>query len=48
MTDPILSVRDVRAGYGGEDILRGVSIAVPERSIVAIIGPKMVPANRRC
>jgi len=39
MTDPILSVRDVRAGYGGEDILRGVSIAVPERSIVAIIGP---------
>jgi ABC-type branched-subunit amino acid transport system ATPase component len=39
MTDPILSVRDVRAGYGGEDILRGVSITVPERSIVAIIGP---------
>jgi ABC-type branched-subunit amino acid transport system ATPase component len=39
MTDPILSVREVRAGYGGEDILRGVSIAVPERSIVAIIGP---------
>ena len=29
----------MRAGYGGEDILRGVSIAVPERSIVAIIGP---------
>jgi ABC-type branched-subunit amino acid transport system ATPase component len=39
MTDPILSVRDVRAGYGGEDILRGVSIAVPKGSIVAIIGP---------
>jgi ABC-type branched-subunit amino acid transport system ATPase component len=39
MTDPILSARDLRAGYGGEDILRGVSIAVPERSIVAIIGP---------
>jgi ABC-type branched-subunit amino acid transport system ATPase component len=39
MTDPILRARDLRAGYGGEDILRGVSIAVPERSIVAIIGP---------
>ncbi len=39
MTDPILSVRDLRAGYGGEDILLGVSIVVPERSIVAIIGP---------
>lgn len=39
MNDPILKVREVRAGYGGEDILRGVSIAVPERSIVAIIGP---------
>lgn len=39
MTDPILSARDLRAGYSGEDILRGVTIAVPERSIVAIIGP---------
>jgi ABC-type branched-subunit amino acid transport system ATPase component len=39
MTDPILNVRDLRAGYGGEDIVRGVSLAVPGRSIVAIIGP---------
>jgi ABC-type branched-subunit amino acid transport system ATPase component len=39
VTDPILTVRDLRAGYGGEDILRGISIAVQERSIVAIIGP---------
>jgi ABC-type branched-subunit amino acid transport system ATPase component len=39
MTDAILDVRDVRAGYSGEDVLRGVSLAVPERSIVAIIGP---------
>jgi ABC-type branched-subunit amino acid transport system ATPase component len=39
MSDPILRARELRAGYGGEDILRGVSIAVPERSIVAIIGP---------
>jgi ABC-type branched-subunit amino acid transport system ATPase component len=39
MSDPILSVRDVRAGYGGEDVLRGVSLGVPEGRIVAIIGP---------
>lgn len=39
MTEPILRARDIRAGYSGEDILHGVSIAVPERSIVAIIGP---------
>jgi len=39
MSDPILSVCDVRAGYGGEDVLRGVSLGVPEGRIVAIIGP---------
>jgi ABC-type branched-subunit amino acid transport system ATPase component len=39
MTDLILRACDLRAGYGGEDILRGVSIVVPECSIVAIIGP---------
>jgi ABC-type branched-subunit amino acid transport system ATPase component len=39
MTDLILRACDLRAGYGGEDILRGVSIVVPKCSIVAIIGP---------
>jgi ABC-type branched-subunit amino acid transport system ATPase component len=39
MTDPILNVRDLRAGYGDEDTLHSVSLAVPGRSIVAIIGP---------
>jgi ABC-type branched-subunit amino acid transport system ATPase component len=34
-----LAVRELRAGYGGEDILKGVSIAVPRDSVVAIIGP---------
>jgi len=32
-------VRDLRAGYGGEDILRGVGLAVPRGRIVAVIGP---------
>jgi len=39
LTDTILTVRDLRAGYGGEDILRGVGLAVPRGQIVAVIGP---------
>jgi len=39
MSGMILTVRDLRAGYGGEDILRGVSMAVPRGRIVAVIGP---------
>src|SRR5581483_11011271 len=39
MSDAILTVRDLRAGYGGEDILRGVGLAVPRGGIVAVIGP---------
>jgi branched-chain amino acid transport system ATP-binding protein len=38
MSEPLLTVRELRAGYGDEDILRGVSIVVPERAIVAVIG----------
>jgi ABC-type branched-subunit amino acid transport system ATPase component len=34
-----LTVRDLRAGYGEQDILKGVSITVPEGRIVAIVGP---------
>lgn len=39
MTDLVLDIRDVRAGYGDEDILKGVSVAVARGTIVAIIGP---------
>jgi branched-chain amino acid transport system ATP-binding protein len=39
MSDAILTVRDLRAGYGGEDILRGVNLTVPRGRIVAVIGP---------
>jgi ABC-type branched-subunit amino acid transport system ATPase component len=39
VTETILAVRDLRAGYGGEDILRGVGLTVPRGRIVAVIGP---------
>jgi ABC-type branched-subunit amino acid transport system ATPase component len=39
MSEPLLSVRDLSAGYGEEDILHGVSVEVTRGSIVAVIGP---------
>ncbi len=39
VSDTILSVSDVRARYGDEHILKGVSIDVPRGSIVALLGP---------
>jgi ABC-type branched-subunit amino acid transport system ATPase component len=39
MTAAVLKVSGVRAGYGGEDVLKGVSIEVPRGAIVAVIGP---------
>lgn len=39
MPDSVLSVADLAAGYGGEDILRGVSADVPRGAIVALLGP---------
>ena len=35
----LLTVQDITAGYGGADILHGVSIAVAAGEIVSIIGP---------
>jgi ABC-type branched-subunit amino acid transport system ATPase component len=37
--DPILSVRNLVAGYVDENVLHGVSIDVPSGAIVAVIGP---------
>jgi ABC-type branched-subunit amino acid transport system ATPase component len=37
--EPILVVRDLVAGYVDENVLHGVSIAVPAGAIVAVIGP---------
>lgn len=34
----LLEVKDVRGGYGGADILHGVSLSVSEREIVTIAG----------
>ena len=39
MSEPLLVVRDLCAGYGDQDILHGVSIEVTRGSIVAVIGP---------
>jgi ABC-type branched-subunit amino acid transport system ATPase component len=37
--DPILTVSKLRAGYGDEDVLQGVDLAVERGSIVTVIGP---------
>jgi branched-chain amino acid transport system ATP-binding protein len=34
-----LVVQDLRAGYGGGDVLRGVSLSVPQGRVVALLGP---------
>ena len=39
MSDLVLAVNGLHAGYGGEDVLHGVSIEVGRGRIVAIIGP---------
>jgi phosphate transport system ATP-binding protein len=34
-----MSVRDLRAGYGAGDVLKGVSLDIREKAVTAIIGP---------
>ncbi|GIX13851.1 MAG: peptide ABC transporter ATP-binding protein [Paracoccaceae bacterium] len=36
---PHLELRDVRAGYGALEVLRGVSLAVDRGEVVALVGP---------
>ena len=38
MSAPILSVTDLRAGYGAIIAVQGVTFAVPQRQVVAIVG----------
>ena len=38
MTD-LLSVRDLHAGYGAIEVLRGIDLHVPAGSVVAVLGP---------
>src|SRR5260364_266472 len=35
---PMLEVRDLRAGYGGTEVLRGVSLDVNAGEVVAVLG----------
>ncbi len=39
MNGPLLKVDGLRAGYGHVEVLHGVSLNVPEGSMVAIVGP---------
>ena len=39
MTEPLLRLDGLHAGYGHVEVLHGVSLAVPEGQIVAIVGP---------
>jgi len=38
MVEPILSLKDVRAGYGGATVLHGVSLDLPENGSLAVLG----------
>ncbi|HET6183711.1 MAG TPA: ABC transporter ATP-binding protein [Acetobacteraceae bacterium] len=39
MNAPLLEIEQLRAGYGHVEVLHGVSMAVPEGRMVAIVGP---------
>src|ERR1022692_1009200 len=39
MTDSVLQLDSVTAGYGGGDVLQGVAFGVPHGSITCIVGP---------
>ena len=39
MTEPLLRLDGLRAGYGHVEVLHGVSLAVNEGQIAAIVGP---------
>ena len=38
MTEPLLVVRDLEAGYGEMPVLRGIGFEIREREIVALVG----------
>lgn len=39
MTPPLLQIKNIETGYGGQKVLRGISFDVPAASIVTLIGP---------
>ena len=38
MAEPLLALDGVRAGYGDAVVLDGISLAVPERGSLAVLG----------
>lgn len=38
MTSPVLETHGVKAGYGDVEVLRGIDIVLPPKSIVALVG----------
>jgi branched-chain amino acid transport system ATP-binding protein len=39
MTAPLLQLRGIEAGYGGQRVLRGISFDVPAGQVITLIGP---------
>jgi branched-chain amino acid transport system ATP-binding protein len=39
MSEPLLAMDEVVAGYGGGDVLRGVTFEVPQGAITCVVGP---------
>ena len=39
MTDPLLELVDVWAGYRGQTVLHGISLTIPQGAFITIIGP---------
>lgn len=39
MSSPLLQIMNVEAGYGGQKVLRGVSLDVPQGGMITLIGP---------
>jgi len=38
MSSPALEIKDLHAGYGDAKVLRGVTLSLPPRSLVALVG----------
>ncbi|HEY3504181.1 MAG TPA: amino acid ABC transporter ATP-binding protein [Actinocatenispora sp.] len=39
MTEPMVRIASVRKRFGALDVLKGVSLSVPERGVVCVVGP---------
>ena len=39
MTAPLLEVKDLHAGYGKAEVLRGLNLKAPQGSVITVIGP---------